>query len=106
MAGVVGGDRGVGSGRRLGLGRFPQPRSRRAILRTVRPEPVEGLSTVVENFAGLLTAGRGLPGGKLLSIVSPKESNQRKGDPDIPEFPKIKRIGWAAKNSPRFCSVN
>jgi hypothetical protein len=43
-----------------------------------------------------------LPGGKSLSFVSPKESNQRKGDPDIPEFPKIKRAGWAAKNSPRL----
>jgi hypothetical protein len=30
-----------------------------------------------------------LPGGKSLSFVSPKESNQRKGDPDSPEFPKI-----------------
>jgi hypothetical protein len=52
-------------------------------------------------FTGLLSVGRGLPGGKLLSFASPKESNQRKGDPDSPEFPKIKRVGWAAKNSPR-----
>jgi hypothetical protein len=43
-----------------------------------------------------------LPGGKSLSFVSPKESNPRKGDPDSPEFPKIKRVGWAAKNSPRL----
>jgi hypothetical protein len=43
-----------------------------------------------------------LPGGKSLSFVSPKESNQRKRDPDIPEFPKTKRVGWAAKNSPRL----
>ena len=27
---------------------------------------------------------RGLPGGKLLSFASPKESNQRKGDPGLP----------------------
>jgi len=47
----------------------------------------------------------GVAGGKLLSFASPKESNQRKGDPDIPETPKIKRVGWAAKNSPRFCWV-
>ncbi|MHB8825030.1 MAG: hypothetical protein ACYC5T_09370, partial [Thiobacillus sp.] len=53
-------------------------------------------------FTGLLSVGRGLPGGKLLSFASPKESNQRKGDPDSPEFPKIKRVGWAAKNSPRL----
>jgi hypothetical protein len=44
-----------------------------------------------------------LPGGKSLSFVSPKESNPRKGDPDIPETPKLKRAGRAAKNSPRFC---
>jgi hypothetical protein len=37
-----------------------------------------------KTFAGLLTVGRGLPGGKSLSFASPKESNQRKGDPDIP----------------------
>jgi hypothetical protein len=43
----------------------------------------------------------GVAGGKSLSFASPKESNQRKGAPDIPEFPKIKRGGWAAKNSPR-----
>jgi hypothetical protein len=43
-----------------------------------------------------------LPGGKSLSFVSPKESNPRKGDPDSPEFPKIKRVGRAAKNSPRL----
>jgi hypothetical protein len=30
------------------------------------------------------------------------ESNPRKDDPDIPEFPKIEPAGWAAKNSPRF----
>ncbi|HLA40780.1 MAG TPA: hypothetical protein VJ417_12335 [Candidatus Glassbacteria bacterium] len=57
-------------------------------------------------FTGLLSVGRGLPGGKLLSFASPKESNQRKGDPDSPEFPKIKRVGWAAKNSPRFICIS
>jgi hypothetical protein len=61
------------------------------------------LYAVVAGFAGLLTVGRGLPGGKSLSFVSPKESNPRKGDPDIPEFPKIEPAGRAAKNSPRFC---
>jgi hypothetical protein len=49
---------------------------------------------VASAFAELLTVGRGLPGGKSLSFVSPKESNPRKGDPDSPEFPKIKRVGW------------
>jgi hypothetical protein len=39
-------------------------------------------------FAGLLFFGRGLPGGKPLSFASPKESEQRKGDPDSPEFPQ------------------
>jgi hypothetical protein len=34
--------------------------------------------------------------------ASPNESNQRKGDPDIPEFPKIESAGRASKNSPRF----
>jgi hypothetical protein len=34
------------------------------------------------------------------------ESNQRKSDPDIPEFPKIEPAGRAAKNSPRFCWVD
>jgi hypothetical protein len=43
-----------------------------------------------------------LPGGKSLSFVSPKESNPRKGDPDIPEFPKIEPAGRAAKNSLRL----
>jgi hypothetical protein len=43
-----------------------------------------------------------LPGGKSLSFVSPKESNPRKGDPDIPEFPKTEPAGRAAKNSPRL----
>jgi hypothetical protein len=57
-------------------------------------------------LAGRLTVGRGLPGSKSLSFVSPKESNPRKGDPDIPEFPKIKRVGWAAKNSPGLAALN
>ncbi|MGB9130460.1 MAG: hypothetical protein WCB97_12500, partial [Thiobacillus sp.] len=57
-------------------------------------------------FTGLIAVGRGLPGGKSLSFASPKESNQRKGDPDRPEFPKIKRVGWAAKNSPRLVVCN
>jgi hypothetical protein len=48
----------------------------------------------------------GVAGGKSLSFASPKESNQRKGAPDIPEFPKIKRVGWAAKNSPRLVIFN
>jgi hypothetical protein len=47
-----------------------------------------------------------LPGGKSLSFVSPKESNPRKGDPDIPEFPKIEPAGRAAKNSPRLAVFN
>jgi hypothetical protein len=47
-------------------------------------------------------AGRGLPGGKLLSFASPKVSNQRKGDPNIPEFPKLESAGRASKNSPRL----
>jgi hypothetical protein len=47
-----------------------------------------------------------LSGGKLLSFASPKESNQKKGDPNSPETPKIKRAGRAAKNSPRFCRVD
>jgi len=34
------------------------------------------------------------------------ESNQRKGDPDIPEFPEIEPAGRAAKNSPRFAVFN
>ncbi|WP_296749395.1 hypothetical protein [Thiobacillus sp.] len=57
-------------------------------------------------FAVLESVGRELPGGKSLSFASPKESNPRKGDPDIPEFPKIKRVGWAAKNSPRLAVFN
>jgi len=50
--------------------------------------------------------GQGLPGGKSLSFASPKESNQRKGDPDIPEFPKTEPAGRAAKNSPRLAVFN
>jgi hypothetical protein len=57
-------------------------------------------------FTGLIAVGRGLPGGKLLSFVSPKESNQRKGDPDIPEFPKTEPAGRAAKNSPHLAVFN
>jgi hypothetical protein len=56
----------------------------------------------VEVFAGLLTVGRGLPGGKFL-FLSRQEKEPKEGDPDSPETPKIKRAGWAAKNSPRFC---
>jgi hypothetical protein len=52
---------------------------------------------VVEDFTGPPTVGRGLPGGKSLSFASPKESDQRKGDPDIPEFPEIEPAGRAAK---------
>jgi len=55
----------------------------------------------VEVFAELLTVGRGLPGGKFLSL-SRQRKEPKKGDPDSPEFPKIKRVGWAAKNSPRL----
>jgi hypothetical protein len=62
----------------------------------------KGLFVVAGFLAKPLTLGRGLPGCKSLSFVSPKESNPRKGDPDVPEFPKIKRAGWAAKNSPRL----
>jgi len=43
-----------------------------------------------------------LPGGKLLSFVSPKESNQRKATPLIPATPEIEPAERAAKNSPRF----
>ena len=52
---------------------------------------------MVERIIKLLFAGRGLPGGKLLSFASPKESNQRKGDPAIPEFPKPESTGRAAQ---------
>ncbi|MEQ1662643.1 MAG: hypothetical protein ABL877_08095 [Thiobacillus sp.] len=38
-------------------------------------------------LAWLLHFGRGLPGGKLLSFASPKESSQRKGDPTDPRNP-------------------
>jgi hypothetical protein len=47
-----------------------------------------------------------LPGGKSLSFVSPKESNPRKGDPSIPEFPTIQPDERAAKNSPRLAVFN
>jgi len=67
---------------------------------------MRGARLSCECFAGPLIVGRGLPGGKSLSFVSPKESNPRKGDPDIPEFPKIEPTGRAAKNSPRFCWVD
>jgi hypothetical protein len=46
-----------------------------------------------------------LPGGKFL-FLSRQEKEPKEGDPDIPEFPKIKRVRWAAKNSPRFCWVD
>jgi hypothetical protein len=45
--------------------------------KSVRGEPVEPQVAV-------RTDCRGLPGGKLLSFASPKESNQRKGDPGAP----------------------
>jgi hypothetical protein len=38
--------------------------------------------------------------------LSRQEKEPKEGDPDIPEFPKIKRVGRAAKNSPRFCWVD
>jgi len=44
--------------------------ARPAILCTVRPESVEGLSGVVKDYAGLLTVGRGLPGSKLLGSLA------------------------------------
>jgi hypothetical protein len=47
-----------------------------------------------------------LPGGKFLSFASPKERNQRKGDPNIPETPKIESTEWAAKNSARFICIS
>jgi hypothetical protein len=53
-------------------------------------------------FSGLLTIGRGLPGSKFLFLLA-QEKEPKEGHPDIPETPKIKRVGWAAKNSPRFC---
>ncbi|MBI3432794.1 MAG: hypothetical protein HY018_11355 [Hydrogenophilales bacterium] len=43
-----------------------------------------------------------MPGGKSLFLLA-QEKEPKEGHPDIPEFPKIKRVGWAAKNSPRFC---
>ncbi|QLQ03521.1 MAG: hypothetical protein HZY77_12825 [Thiobacillus sp.] len=46
-----------------------------------------------------------MPGSKFLSL-SRQRKEPKKGDPDIPETPKIKRVGWAAKNSPRFCRVD
>ncbi|MHB0972645.1 MAG: hypothetical protein ACYC0P_00185 [Thiobacillus sp.] len=57
-------------------------------------------------FAVLRPVGRGLPGGKSLSFVSPKESNPRKSDPDIPETPEIEPAGRATKNSPRLAVFN
>ncbi|MCD6705538.1 MAG: hypothetical protein LT080_03660 [Thiobacillus sp.] len=41
-----------------------------------------------------------------LSFVSPKGSNQRKGDFDIPETLKIEPAGRATKNSPRFICIS
>ena len=51
----------------------------------------------IESFTELNVRCRGLPGGKLLSFASPKESNQRKGGPIIPEFPKSESAGRASK---------
>jgi hypothetical protein len=59
----------------------------------------------VENSAGLLTVGRGLPGGKFLSL-SRQRKEPKKGDPDSPEFPKTKRVRRAAKNSSRLVVLN
>jgi len=73
--------------------------------RTVRAEPVEALFGVVKAFAGRLTVGRGLPGGKFLSL-SRQRKEQKKGDPDSPEFPEIEPAGRAAKNSPRLAVFN
>ncbi|MDP1635519.1 MAG: hypothetical protein Q8L69_12665, partial [Gallionellaceae bacterium] len=39
---------------------------------------------LVEPQVAVRTDCRGPPGGKLLSFASPKESNQRKGDPGAP----------------------
>jgi len=66
---------------------------------------VEGLVVVVKVFAGLLTVGRGEPGSWFL-FLSRQEKEPKESDPDSPETPKIKRAGWAAKNSPRFCRVD
>jgi len=38
--------------------------------------------------------------------LSRQEKQPKEGDPDSPEFPKLKRAGRAAKNSPRFCWVD
>ena len=48
-----------------------------------------GVFVLVREAILMLAAGRGLPGGKLLSFASPKESNQRKGDPAIPETSEV-----------------
>ena len=65
----------------------------------------KGLFVVEEDFAGLRIVGRGLPGGKFLFLLA-REKEPKEGHPDIPETPKLKRAGRAAKNSPRFCLVN
>ncbi|MBI5438087.1 MAG: hypothetical protein HY936_03940 [Nitrosomonadales bacterium] len=39
---------------------------------------------------------RGLPGSKLLSFASPKESSQRKGDPGLPPLRGVLSSGQAA----------
>jgi hypothetical protein len=46
-----------------------------------------------------------LPGGKFL-FLSRQEKEPKEGDPDSPEFPKLKRAGRAAKNSPRLVVFN
>ncbi len=58
-----------------------------------------------ECFVKLLTVGRGLPGGKFLSL-SRQRKEPKKGDPDIPETPKTEPAGRAAKNSPRLAVFN
>jgi hypothetical protein len=43
-----------------------------------------------------------LPGSKFLFLLA-QEKEPKEGHPDIPETPKLKRAGRAAKNSPRVC---
>ena len=101
MAGGVGGDRGAGGGRRLGHSPRSSAPFALSLSKPVLSLAKGGLFAVVEVFAELLTVGRGLPGGKFLSL-SRQRKEPKKGAPDSPEFPKIKRAEWAAKNSPRL----
>ena len=50
-----------------------------------------------------MTVGRGLPGGKSLSFVSPKESNPRKGDPAHPRNPGNRACRAGGKELAPLC---